>query len=341
VLVVDAALRAMHVATSEDFAGLFDRGDLLVVNDAATLPASLQSGDVELRLLGMGTDERAWTAALLGAGDWHTRTEDRAPPPRVPAGHVFSLGADLAATVVRVHDESPRLVTIRFSLGGAALWAALYALGRPVQYAHVPDAYALSDVQNAYAGRPWAVEMPSAGRVLTFGVLAELERRGVEVATLTHAAGISSVGDDAIDSRLPLPERYDVPAATWEAIARTQARGGRVVAIGTSVTRALETVARTNVLAGVTDLRIGPALRRYVVDAVLTGMHETATSHFELLGSFTSRAILDASLAEAEAQGLLQHEMGDACLLWGDAPASRQHRSRRAQALSSASGFDA
>ncbi|MBX3230718.1 MAG: S-adenosylmethionine:tRNA ribosyltransferase-isomerase [Labilithrix sp.] len=305
----------MYLAPSAEFARLFDRGDLLVVNDAATLPASLQSGDVEVRLLGAQGD-RTWTAALLGAGDWRTRTEDRPAPPSVRAGDTFAFGHGLTATIARVHPESPRLVTLRFSAGGAALWSALYAAGRPVQYAHVPEAYALWDVQNAYAGRPWAVEMPSAGRVLTFGVLAELERRGVEVATLTHAAGISSIGDEAIDALLPLPERYEVPRATWDAVLRAR----RVVAIGTSVTRALETVARTGALAGITDLRIGPSFERRVVDGILTGVHETTTSHFELLGAFAPRAVLDRSLTEAEASDLLAHEMGDVSLLWG-APA--------------------
>lgn len=318
-LVVDAALGAMHLASSAEFARLFERGDLLVVNDAATLPASLRAGDLELRLLGARGD-RTWIAALLGPGDWHTRTEDRPAPRAVSAGEELRIG-DLVVRIAKIHAESSRLVTITMRHAEdesvSALWAELYRVGRPVQYAHVPDAYALWDVQNAYAGRPWAVEMPSAGRVLTFDTLAELAKRGVEVATVTHAAGLSSVGDPAIDAMLPMPERYEIPERTWEAIARAD----RVVAIGTSVVRALESAARTGQLAGITELRIGPHTRRRVVDAVLTGVHETESSHFALLGAFASPDVLHASLAEAEEAELLAHEMGDACLLWADTPA--------------------
>ena len=323
VLVVDAALGAMHVTPGVELARLFDRGDLLVVNDAATLPASLHVGDVELRLLGR-VDDRTWRAALLGPGDWHTRTEDRPAPRAVAVGEELRIGS-LVARVREVRPESPRLVTIALRHADddslSALWSELYRVGRPVQYAHVPEAYDLWDVQNAYAGRPWAVEMPSAGRVLTFDALAELARRGVEVATLTHAAGLSSVGDPAIDAMLPMPERYEVPSRTWAAVARAE----RVVAIGTSVVRALESVARTGRLAGETDLRIGPRTERRVVDAVLTGVHETESTHFALLGAFAPHAVLDASLAETESADLFGHEMGDACLLWAQTPAARRH----------------
>jgi S-adenosylmethionine:tRNA ribosyltransferase-isomerase len=315
VLVVDAAVGAMHVASAVDFAAQFDRGDVLVVNDAATLPASLQAGGVEIRLLGAELDG-AWLAALLGSGDWHTRTEDRPAPPAVAVGDRLEIAPELSARVTWVHPESPRLVTLRFE--SPDFWTALYRYGRPVQYAHVPEAYALWDVQNVYAGRPWAVEMPSAGRVLTFDVLAALEARGVRVVTLTHAAGLSSVGDAAIDAMLPIPERYEIPRATWDAVNQTK---GRVIAIGTSVVRALESAALNGQLAGVTSLKLAPGFERRVVDAVLTGVHETQSSHFALLGAFADRSTLDASLAEAESADLLAHEMGDACLLWARTPA--------------------
>lgn len=315
ILVVDASVGAMHVSAAAELPALFERGDVLVVNDAATLPASLQAGAIEVRLAGANANG-TWTAVLLGEGDWHTRTEDRPAPQRLEVGAALAFDATLSAHVVAVDAESPRLVTLRFSLADDALWAALYRLGRPVQYAHVPAPYALWDVQNTYAGRPWAVEMPSAGRVFTLGMLRALAARGVEVVTITHAAGLSSVGDAAIDARLPLPERYEVPAATWAAIERTHARGGRVIAIGTSVTRALETVARGGELAGVTSLRITPAMERYVVDALFTGVHETTTSHYELLGAFASPPVLAAATREAEAARLEGHEAGDACLVW-------------------------
>lgn len=340
VLVVDGVSGEMHVARSSELATLFEPGDLLVVNDAATLPASLPSktasgDDVELRLVSF-LEDRRWTAGLLGAGDHRTRTEDRPPPPRLRVGDELLIGEtrddgvdserNLVARVVRVHDVSPRLVDVELGLRGPdaehddldAIWSALYRAGRPVQYAHVPEPLALWDVQNVYAARPWAVEMPSAGRVLTASSLLALRRRGVEIARVTHAAGISSIGDPVVDAMLPLPERFEVKDETWDAIAEARKRGGRVIAIGTSTARALEGAARSGGRrSAVTDLKMGPSTRRAIVDAVLTGVHDTDTSHFSLLRAFTSEEILGRALARAEREELLGHELGDACLVWG------------------------
>jgi S-adenosylmethionine:tRNA ribosyltransferase-isomerase len=330
VLVVDAPSRAIRVVPSGDFPLLFEAGDLLVVNDAATVPASLEARteageQVEIRLVS-SLDDRRWTAALLGAGDHRTRTEDRPPPPPLAAGARLTLRAALVATIARVHQASSRLVDVELSVEGsdgpdaslAAIWSAIYRAGRPVQYAHVSAPLALWDVQNVYAARPWAVEMPSAGRMIRVQTLLELERRGVEIARVTHAAGLSSIGDANLDAMLPFPERYEVTEETWEAIARARKRGGRIVAIGTSAARALEGGARSGALTGVTDLRIGPGMRRAIVDAVLTGVHEADTTHFALLGAFAAPDVLARVLARAESEGLLGHELGDACLVWGE-----------------------
>ncbi len=336
VLVLDGGTGAMCTLASYAVSTLFERGDLVVVNDAATLPASIfarteEAHDVELRLLG-SIDDRRWTVALFGSGDWRTRTEDREPPPDLAPGARLRAGPRLVATIVG--RRSGRLAVVELAIAGepsaplAAVWAELYRWGRPVQYAHVPEPLALWDVQNVYAGRPWAVEMPSAGRLLRAETLFALRRRTVEIARVTHAAGLSSVGDPEVDAILPLPERFEVTEATWDAVARTRARGGRVIAIGTSVVRALEGAARANTRSGITDLRIGPSTRRAIVDAVLTGVHDTDTSHYALLGAFTSRELLARAHARAAAEGLLGHELGDACLVWGKprdkVPASRR-----------------
>ncbi len=120
------------------------------------------------------------------------------------------------------------------------MWRAIYAEGRPVQYAYVDAPLALWHVQSSFASRPWAVEPPSAGRPLTFAVLDRLRRQGVSVAVVTHAAGLSSTGDPALDAILPLDERYDLPEPTLRAIDETRRAQGRVVAVGTTVVRALE-----------------------------------------------------------------------------------------------------
>src|SRR5262249_29281050 len=136
----------------------------------------------------------------------------------------------------RVEGVRGRLVDLRFDRAGDGLWAALYRAGRPVQYAHVAEPLPLWAVQTRYGARPWAAELPSAGRPPPWGVLGALPPRGVGLARVTHACGLSATGDEALDAALPLPERYDVPAATVEAVARAR----RVVAVGTSVVRALE-----------------------------------------------------------------------------------------------------
>jgi S-adenosylmethionine:tRNA ribosyltransferase-isomerase len=294
---------------------LLDAGDLVVVNDAATLPASLAGttaggAPVEVRLAGQAADG-SWRAAIFGAGDWTTPTERRPPPPAVREGATLRLG-DLRATVTRV--DSPRVVRLAFDRSGAALWAALYRAGKPVQYAYMRAPLALWHVQTPFASRPWASEAPSAGFALTWELVTELRRRGVAIATLTHAAGLSSIGDDAADALLPLSEAYDVPAETARAVASTRARGGRVVAVGTTVVRALESAGPSGG-RGTTDLVLGPDTPLRAATGILTGVHEPETSHFALLAAFAPRALLARAHAEAEALGYLGHEHGDAMLL--------------------------
>ncbi len=347
ILVVDATSGVQGIEPSTALPALLRSGDLVVVNDAATLPASLgartRSGDVvELRLVGAIDPTAAavrFTVALLGSGDHHTRTEDRPLPPRVEVGDVLAIGTELRAAVIAISKISARLVDVELTTTAEGtvdavaqdrIWSAIYRAGKPVQYAHVPAPVALWDVQNAWAGRPWAVEMPSAGRALRIDTILELRRRGIEIAFITHAAGLSATGDPAIDACLPLPERFEVREAAARAIARTKARGGRVIAIGTSVVRALESAARfgpdaaagasgrePSAASGITSLLLTPMTQRLVVDAVLTGVHESDTTHFTLLRAFAGRDVLDGALDRAERDGLLEHEYGDAWLVWG------------------------
>jgi S-adenosylmethionine:tRNA ribosyltransferase-isomerase len=162
--------------------------------------------------------------------------------------------------------------------------------------------------------------MPSAGRSLQWAILAEVRRRGVGVATLTHAAGLSSTGDPVLDAALPFPERFDIPQRTIDAIARTRGEGGRVIAVGTTVVRALEGCAALHggeLVAGpgTTDLRIDGSFRPRVVDGIVTGMHEVGSSHRDLEHAFVSEALLARAMAHAEESGYLGHEFGDVCLV--------------------------
>lgn len=323
-------------------------GDLVIANDAATLPASLaghhvrSGGAVELRLAGRDSLDpqavRDFTAVLFGAGDWRTPTEHRAPPPPVQAGDVLALGP-LRARVLALLNH-PRLLRVQFDGDADGIWAALARHGRPVQYAHLARPLALWDVWTRVAAQPVAFEPPSAGFVLDWSMLAALQQRGAAFATLTHAAGLSSTGDAWLDARLPLPEPYHLPAGTVAAIAATRERGGRVVAIGTTVARALEDGAagqggarRAGGLQageGLATLRLGPQTPLRVVDVLVSGTHEPGSSHHELLRAFTTDAVLERAARALQAWGYRTHEFGDS--VWLERSQAREHAAGRAPA---------
>ncbi|AGP32615.1 S-adenosylmethionine:tRNA ribosyltransferase-isomerase [Sorangium cellulosum] len=323
---VDPRLGRLRDGRVADLPALLEPGDLLVVNDGATLPASLRGATgggaaVEVRLIGELSEGR-YAALLFGAGDWHTRTEDRPPPPALGPGDAVTFGDDLSAAVERVSPASPRLVEIAFRERGAPLWSALYRRGRPIQYAYVAAPLEIWHTQTRYASRPLCAELPSAGRPLVWGLLLELIRRGVRVASLTHAAGISSTGEPALDALLPLPERFEIPDETVAAVREAKASGRRVVAVGTTVTRALEGSAAQNggelrAGSGVTDLVLHPGFRPRVVDGLLTGVHDPTESHFRLLEAFAPAPLLHRANAYAEQAGYLCHEFGDSYLVLG------------------------
>lgn len=324
-MIVDGEREQLSDRTFSALADALEPGDLVVVNDAATLPASLlgtvESLDtaIELRLLGPVADgrENDWHGVLFGAGDWRLDTDLRPAPPTLSPGTILHFGA-LRAEVLETSPISPRLLAVRFDREGAALWQALYASGRPIQYSHLDAPLELWSVQTLFAGRPWAIEMPSAGRPLTAALLATLRARGIEIARLTHAAGLSASGDPRIDAALPLPERYEIPAATVEAIARTHARGGRVIAVGTTVVRALESAAMSGELRpgpGIAELIIDAGHHLQIVDALLTGMHGPGESHYRLLRAFADELLLAAAWGRALEADYRSHEFGDTALL--------------------------
>lgn len=296
-------------------------GDVIVVNDAATLPASFSGDGFEARFRAFDPETGEVEALLFGAGSWREPTEERREPPAFVVGERVRFG-ELGATVTRL--VGPRLVTLVLDARGAELWQGLYAAGRPIQYSYLAGNLELWHVQSRFASRPWAFEMPSAGRPLTWNLIFELERRGARVVSLTHAAGISSTGSTDLDRELPLPERYEIPEDTVRAIATAK----RVIAIGTSVTRALEASAldHEGVASGssVARLRIGAAHRLRVVRGISSGIHEPGTSHFEMLQAFAPVQLLERASRHAQKSGYLGHEFGDSCLILPDALASER-----------------
>ena len=323
---LDAHGRVRHVPRSA-LLGLLRRGDLVIANDAATLPASLQGvhgpsgAAIEVRLAGRASlaadDVTQFTAVVFGTGDFHTRTEERPLPPALNPGDRLQLGP-LQATVLRLLDH-PRLVLLRFAGEPSHIWQGLAAHGHPIQYAHLPLPLQLWDVWTPFAGLPAAFEPPSAGFALDWDLLTRMRRSGVVFATLTHAAGISSIGDEALDRRLPFDEPYRIPEATAAAIRRARARGGRIIAIGTTVVRALEHAAWLDGSVpageGVATQRIGLRSRLRVVDAILSGTHEPDSSHYQLLRAFADETALRGADAELAARDYRTHEFGDSVLI--------------------------
>ena len=321
-LSIDRCGTIQHWARSA-FAEMLRPGDLVIANDAATLPASLFGNHVpshrpiEIRLASRPSLDLTrishFVALVFGEGDFRTRTEDRGHPPALAPGDRLALGP-LQATIVRLLDH-PRLVLLRFDGSAREIWEGLARHGRPVQYSHIPMPLALWDTWTPIAGPPVAFEPPSAGFVLSWDTLTSLVASGIQFATITHAAGLSSTGDPTLDALLPFDEPYRIPMPTARAITQTRAQYGRIIAIGTTVVRALEHAASFdgNIPAGegLATNKIRRSTRLRAVDAVLTGTHECGTSHYELLRAFVRSESLIRMDLELDTHGYRTHEYGD------------------------------
>jgi len=320
-LVIDRHGAITHAPRST-LADFLEPGDLVVANDAGTLPASLHGvhlasgAPIEVRLAGRASfahEDLRFAAIVFGAGDWRTCTEDRPLPPPFAHGDRLALGPLVAS----VHGTlgHPRLVALKFEGPADRVWAGIAQHGRPIQYAYLDRPLALWDVWTPIAALPVAFEPPSAGFALDWKILRTMRERGAEFATITLAAGISSTGDPALDARLPFDEPYRIPAATAAAILRTRTSGGRVVAVGTTVVRALEhSGGRSG--DGVADQRIGPDTRLSIVDAILSGTHAPEESHYQMLRAFHGDDVLAQAEAALEASSYRTHEFGDSVLIF-------------------------
>jgi S-adenosylmethionine:tRNA ribosyltransferase-isomerase len=295
-------------ARFRDLPSFLAPGDVLVVNDSATLPAALDARtargeDVELRF--------ATPAPALPARAWWI-VELRGARPR--AGEDLALPGGAAAELVAPYAGGSRLWLARVAATTPVL-ELLARHGRPIRYGYVPSAWPLDAYQTVFAREPGSAEMPSAGRPFTTGLVTALAAAGVLVAPVTLHAGVSSPER----SEPPHPERFAVPAATAGVVNAARRRGGRVVAVGTTVVRALESTARPDgsVAAGSgwTNLVIGPERGLRAVDALLTGWHEPQASHLRMLEAAAGRSLLARSYCAALEHGYLWHEFGDSHLV--------------------------
>lgn len=291
-------------ATFRDLPRFLSAGDLVVVNDSATIAAALtavRADGSEIALhLSTRQDERSWVVEPR-------KTEVR-------SGERVALPGGGSATFVAPYRDSARLWHAAIEQPGE-VYGYLARYGKPVRYPYVPREWPLSAYQTVYAARPGSAEMASAGRPFSQRVIEEMSLRGVGWATLTLHCGVASLETH----EAPYEEWFEVPAETVAAVNATRAAGGRVVAVGTTVVRALESAADGGGLVraarGWTDLVVTPERGARAIDALLTGFHEPKASHLLMLEAIAPRAHLEASYRAALAAGYVWHEFGDVQLI--------------------------
>ena len=298
-------------------------GDLLVVNNSATVPAALTGVLPDGSLVALHV-----SSAMPSAGGEHL-VELRRPHrgSSLPFAEAGGQGASPAsenllislpggAAAVLTTRFTSRLWYARFRLpGGGSVLDYLGRHGKPIRYSYVDRDWPLSAYQTVFATEPGSSEMPSAARPFTVELVARLVARGVLIAPITLHTGVAS--PEAHEA--PYAERFRVPAETARLVDHVRETGGRVIAIGTTVVRALESAAgrdgRMRAADGWTDLVITPERGVRVVDGLLTGWHEPRASHLLMLEAVAGRPLLDLCYAEAIRERYLWHEFGDVNLL--------------------------
>jgi S-adenosylmethionine:tRNA ribosyltransferase-isomerase len=285
-------------------------GDLLVINVSATLPAAISGR----RRDGAAVRVHVSTRAPALGEDWRVielRTPDGGAPVHGRAGEVVALAPDGGAAfeLVAPYTTSTRLLLARYS-GPEPLSELLARHGEPIRYGYAAEPWPLSDYQTVYATVPGSAEMPSAGRPFTPELIVALLARGVAFAPVLLHCGVSSPERH----EAPFPEYYEVPRATARLIETTRRGGGRVIAVGTTVVRALETVGE-GAGRGWSDVVVTPERGVSVVDGLITGWHEPAASHLQMLEAIAGAPLLARCYDAALAHGYLWHEFGDSHLL--------------------------
>jgi S-adenosylmethionine:tRNA ribosyltransferase-isomerase len=289
-------------------------GDLLVVNISATLPAALPGRRED------GADVRVHVASRAPGlpPSWRVielRSDDGSRPAAGRAGETIELPGGAEVELVARYASGARLALGRFRHAGRSVESFLGLHGEPIRYGYVERAWPLEAYQTVFATTPGSAEMPSAARPFSSALLARLLARGVVMAPITLHAGLSSPERH----EQPIPELFEVPEATARLVSATRSWGGRVIAVGTTVVRALESaaVARGDARpkSGWTGLVVRPEQRLRVVDGLITGWHEPEASHLQLLEAVAGRPLLERCYREALEHRYLWHEFGDSHLI--------------------------
>jgi S-adenosylmethionine:tRNA ribosyltransferase-isomerase len=300
----------IHHGRFTDIGEYLQRGDLLVVNTSLTLAAAVEvrRGGDRPAVVHFSTelDDGSWLVELRPA------TDAAGPLRDVEIGERVDLPG--GASLVALEPVGTRLWRAGVDVDGSVV-DYLWAHGRPIGYGYLDGSWPLAAYQTVFAQDPGSAEMPSAGRPFSTELVTALLTQGVVIAPITLHCGVSSLEA----GEPPLAERYRVPSVTAELVNETRAAGRRVVAVGTTVTRALETVASADGWvrpgAGWTDLLLGPDRPARVVDGIVTGWHEPGASHLSLLEAVAGNDLVARVYDEALREGYLWHEFGDSCLL--------------------------
>ncbi|MFD4742542.1 S-adenosylmethionine:tRNA ribosyltransferase-isomerase [Streptomyces virginiae] len=337
-LLVSRGCEPVSLHAFRELPGLLRAGDVLVVNTSATLAAAVDArlGGEDLVVHFSTRGDRGHPRTKSGGGRW--AVELRAPAgdgttrrrPGGPAGAVLELPGGYRLTLEEpLAAGADRLWWARPSPTADGVPALLRAYGRPIRYAYTERDQPLSAYQTVFAvpaaDGSGSAEMPSAGRPFTAELVARLVSRGVQFAPLVLHTGVAS--QEAHEP--PYPERYEVSATTAGLVNAARAAGGRVIAVGTTAVRALESAAdargRVRPAAGWTDLVVTPERGVRVVDGLLTGLHEPEASHLLMLEAVAGRTAVRLGYAEARARLCLWHEFGDVHLLLKDEIGDHMH----------------
>ncbi len=287
-------------------------GDLLVVNESMTLPASLPAvskrfGNIRLNL-STRFSEYLWVAEPR----W---SPGRPGPMDFEEGDTLSVDESNAKLLVR-YPGIPRLWLVKFELPVDML---MMRVGEPIHYGYAP-VYPIKMYQTLFSRFPGSVEMPSAGRPISTSVRDALLGRGIGIAGIVLHTGVSSleIEDETVEEQVMYPEWFRVLVATANAVNAAHAHGNRVIAVGTTVVRALETAWNGNgvrACTGDTSLYVHPGSGVHVVDGLLTGLHDPVTSHLAMLSAIAGIDRVKSAYQEAIERRYLWHEFGDSHLI--------------------------
>ena len=286
-------------------------GDVLVVNDSATLPASLSAvGSIGPFLLNLSSkySDHLWLAE-----------------PRLSASHPGPLPLregellEIAGTKARLVCQHPALPRLWFVHVDTPIDRVLHHYGSPIRYGYVNETYPLESYQTIFAKKPGSAEMPSAARPFTKRVLDDLIQKGIEIASITLHTGVSSleIETDDLEAHQLYAEPFEVSEQTATKVNEAKAEGRRVIAVGTTVVRALESAwkGRLRGVKGFTSRYIRPGASANLIDGLLTGFHDPKASHLAMLYAVAGKNLIQEGYKEAVDKGYLWHEFGDSHLI--------------------------